>query len=150
MKTKINLIFALAVLMLTLLGWNQSSFSSTSVTISDLKFSTSKDAVPQSDIFCPNDVIYIVSEVRNTSSEHKIKVFLHNADKSSEKPGVIVTNCEEIEVTGETPFNCSVSSENKRFPSGRYKAVAVLFNEDGTREIDRKEGIFEIIDGYSW
>jgi hypothetical protein len=53
-------------------------------------------------------------------------------------------------VTGEFSFNCSVYSEKELFPAGRYKAVAVLLNEDGAKEVDRKEDTFEIIDSYQW
>jgi hypothetical protein len=150
MKTKINLVLALVVLMAASLGMSQSNISFSTANISDLKFGTNNAANPQSEIFGPKDKVYIVSEVQNTQSKHKVKIVFLNDDVKGKEAGSLAADCAEIDVPGEHSFNCSVFSEKGRLPTGRYKAQAVLLSEDGSREIDRREGTFEIVNDYEW
>ena len=153
MKTKINLVLALGLLMLASLGCGRSDengFYFTTANISDLKFGTNKDAKPSSEIFSPKDKIYIVSSVNNTGSKHKVRVVLFYEDVNGEEPGSIVKDFGELDLPGEYSFNCWIYPKRGVLQSGRYRAEAVLLDEDGIREIDRKEGTFDIVDNYEW
>lgn len=148
MKTKFNLILALGLLMFASLGCGESdgnSFYFTTANLSELKFGKNKDASPSSETFSPRDKIYIVSEINNTPSKHKVKAVLYYEDVEGAEPGSVVKDFGELNVPGEYSFNFSVYPRRGEFPTGRYRAEIVLLDEDGEREIDRKEATFDIV-----
>lgn len=149
MKTKINLVLALGVLLLASLGC-ESSISFTTANISDLKFGTNKAADPQSEIFSPRDKIYIVSAVHNTPAKHKVRVVLYYEDVNGEEPGSVAKDFGELNVPGERSFNFSIYAVRGQLPTGLYRAEAILLDEYGTKELDRKEGTFEVAADNEW
>jgi hypothetical protein len=150
MKTKINLVLAIGMLLLASLGCSfQSSenrFSFTSANISDLKFGTNKDARPAGETFSPRDKIYIVSEINNTASKHKVRVVLFYENVKGENPDSIAVDYGELDVPGEYSFYVWVFPKRGNLPIGRYRAEAVLLDEDGSQEIQRKEATFDVAD----
>jgi hypothetical protein len=149
MKTKINLILTLLVLMMASLGC-ESNISFTTANISDLKFGTNKTADPQNGIFSPTDKIYVVSAVHNTPAKHKVEVVLYYDDVNGEEPGSVAKDFGIRDVPGECSFSFSVYAVRGQLPTGLYRAEAILLDEDGTKELDRKEGTFEVLADNEW
>lgn len=152
MKTKINLVLAFGMLLLVSLGCSVSEDGSrvsfTSANISDLKFGRNKGAKPASVTFAPRGDIYIVSRVNNTASKHKVQMVLFYEDVEGEEPDSIAGDFGMLDVPGEYSFNFSISPKGRKMPTGRYRVEAILFDEDGTTEIQRKEAAFEVSEDY--
>jgi hypothetical protein len=115
--------------------------------LSELKFGKNEKANPASETFKPADKIFVVSEVNNTSDKHTVKFRLLFDDVIGQKAGAIVPGTETtVEAPASSAVHFSVEIPGG-FPSGTYKAEAVLFDEDGKKEIDRKEGTFTVAGG---
>ena len=144
MKTNLNLIIGIGFLVLASLACNASF---TTANLSDLKFGKNENASPASDSFKPNDKIYIVSAVNNTSDKHKVRFRLLFDEVKGAKSGELAYNAEkELEVSGASSVYFNVALPNGFVP-GRYKAEAVLLDADGKKELDRKEGTFTVTGG---
>jgi hypothetical protein len=144
MKNNIN--FLIAIGMLTLVSMACSA-SFTTANLSELKFGKNEKANPASESFKPADKIFVVSEVNNTSDKHSVKFRLLFDDVKGQKAGAMVPGAETtIEAPGSSDVHFSVALPGG-FPSGTYKAEAVLFDADGKKEIDRKEGTFTVAGG---
>jgi hypothetical protein len=144
MKNNINFLIAIGMLTLVSLAC---SASFTTANLSELKFGKNEKANPASESFKPADKIFIVSEVNNTSDKHSVKFRLLFDDVKGQKAGAMVPGAETtIEAPGSSDVHFSVALPGG-FPSGTYKAEAVLFDADGKKEIDRKEGTFTVAGG---
>ncbi|HEX8396886.1 MAG TPA: hypothetical protein VF644_05640 [Pyrinomonadaceae bacterium] len=144
MKNNINFLIAIGMLMLVSLAC---SASFTTANLSELKFGKNEKANPASESFKPADKIFVVSEVNNTSDKHSVKFRLLFDDVKGQKAGAMVPGAETtIEAPGSSAVHFSVALPGG-FPSGTYKAEAVLFDADGKKEIDRKEGTFTVAGG---
>ena len=150
MKNKINLLLGLALLVLIALACNVQgdgdSLTLTSARISDLKFGRNREANPPSDTFNSKDQIFIRATIANTSGKHKVKFRLWYDDVKGKKSG------ELLEDIGETDFDLSGDgspfievSRKSGIDVGRYKAEAILLDEEGKKEIDRKVGTFNVV-----
>jgi hypothetical protein len=144
MKNNINFLIAIGMLTLVSLAC---SASFTTANLSELKFGKNEKANPASESFKPADKIFVVSEVNNTSDKHSVKFRLLFDDVKGQKAGAMVPGAETtIEAPGSSDVHFSVALPGG-FPSGTYKAEAVLFDADGKKEIDRKEGTFTVAGG---
>ena len=144
MKNNINFLIAIGMLMLVSLAC---SASFTTANLSELKFGKNEKANPASESFKPADKIFVVSEVNNTSDKHSVKFRLLFDDVKGQKAGAMVPGAETtIEAPGSSDVHFSVALPGG-FPPGTYKAEAVLFDADGKKEIDRKEGTFTVAGG---
>ena len=70
MTNKINSIFALGFLILVSMACN---FNFSTANLSDLKFGKDKTASGASTSFKPEDEIFVVTAVNNTSGKNKVK-----------------------------------------------------------------------------
>ncbi|HEX8568131.1 MAG TPA: hypothetical protein VF648_21000 [Pyrinomonadaceae bacterium] len=144
MKNNINFLIAIGMLTLVSLAC---SASFTTANLSELKFGKNEKANPASESFKPADKIFVVSEVNNTSDKHSVKFRLLFDDVKGQKAGAMVPGAETtIEAPGSSDVHFSVALPGG-FPPGTYKAEAVLFDADGKKEIDRKEGTFTVAGG---
>lgn len=144
MKHNVNFLIAIGMLTLVTLACNASF---TTANLSDLKFGKNEKANPPSESFKPADKIFVVSEVNNTSSKHTVKFRLLFDSVKGQKAGALVPGAETtVEAPGSSAVHFSVAIPGG-FPPGTYKAEAVLLDEDGKKEIDRKEGSFTISGG---
>ncbi|HEX8267533.1 MAG TPA: hypothetical protein VF596_19185 [Pyrinomonadaceae bacterium] len=144
MKNNINFLIAIGMLMLVSMAC---SASFTTANLSELKFGKNEKANPASQSFKPADKIFVVSEVNNTSDKHSVKFRLLFDDVKGQKAGAMVPGAETtIEAPGSSDVHFSVALPGG-FPSGTYKAEAVLFDAEGKKEIDRKEGTFTVAGG---
>lgn len=143
MTNKINSIFALGILILALMACN---FNFTTANLSELKFSKDKDASSPSTNFKPEDEIFAVTAVNNTSSKNKVKFRLLFDKVEGAQTGAVAYKLEkelEVEDSRQVWFTFSVPTG---FVPGTYKVEAVLTGEDG-KEIDRKTGSFTVAGG---
>lgn len=141
MKNNINFLIAIGILTLVTLACNASF---TTANLSGLKFGKNEKANPSSETFKPADKIFVVSEVNNTSSKHQVKFRLLFDNVKGQKSGAPVPGAEKtLEAPGSSAVHFSVAIPGG-FPPGTYRAEAVLLDEDGAKEIDRKEGTFTI------
>ncbi|MDQ4120166.1 MAG: hypothetical protein M3209_01705 [Acidobacteriota bacterium] len=146
MKNNINLLIAIGILTLVTLACNASF---TTANLSDLKFGKNEKAEPPSNSFKPNDKIFVVSEVNNTSSKHTVKFRLLFDNVKGQKAGAPVPGAEKaLEAPGASAVHFSVLIPGG-FPPGSYRTEAVLLDEDSEKEIDRKEGTFTVSGGAS-
>ena len=144
MKNNINFLIAVSLLALVSLACNASY---TTANLSDLKFGKNEKANPASTSFKPADKIFVVSEVNNTSSKHTVKFRLLFDDVKGQKAGAPIPGAEAtVEAPGSSDVHFNVAIPGG-FPPGTYRAEAVLLDEDGKKEIDRKEGTFMIAGG---
>jgi len=143
MTNKINFLAALAILILVSLAC---SFSTAN--LSEIKLGKDKSASSPSTKFKPEDKIFMVTSVNNTSGKNKVKFRLLFDDVEGAKSGSVAYKAEEeLEVEGsrEVHFSFSVASG---IVSGNYITEAVLLGEDG-KEFDRKTATFTVSDGTS-
>lgn len=140
MTNKINSIIALGILILASMACN---FSYSTANLSDLKFGKDKDASSPTTTFKPEDEIYAVTAVNNTSGKNKVNFRLLFDEVEGAKPGAVAYKVEkELEVDGSRPLWLNFSVPGGMVP-GTYKVEAVLSGEDG-KEHDRKVSSFTV------
>ena len=140
MTNKINLLFAVGVLTLISMACN---FNYSTANLSDLKFGKDKDASAPSTTFKPEDEIFAVTSVNNTSDANKVKFRLLFDDVEGGKSGTVAYKVEkELAVEGSRAIWLNFSVPGGMLP-GSYKVEAVLTSKDGT-EHDRKTANFTI------
>jgi hypothetical protein len=143
MTNKISSILVLGFLMMALTAC---SFSFSTANLSDLKFGKDKNASSASTSFKPEDEIFAVTAVNNTSGKNKVKFRVLFDKVDGAQTGTVAYKLDkDLEVEESRPvwFNFSLPSG---FASGSYKVETVLTNEDG-KELDRKAGNFTVIGG---
>ena len=140
MTNKINSIFALGFLILVSMACN---FSVSTANLSDLKFGKDKDASGASTSFKPEDEIFVVTAVNNTSDKNKVKFRILFDKVEGEQAGTVAYKLDKelaVEDSRAVWFNFSL---DEGFAPGTYKAEVVLTGEDG-KEFDRKTGNFTV------
>ncbi len=135
MRSKINLIIAVGVLVFIAMACNASF---TTANISSFNFGKNEKADPPTTTFNTGDKVYAVAMVSNTSSKHKMrfKVFYENVQGKNK--GEEAMN-KELDFEGARPvylfFDVPVP--------GEFKVEATLFDDSG-KEIDKKSGTFTV------
>ena len=135
MKSKINLIIAVGVLVFIAMACNASF---TTANISSFNFGKNEKAEPPTTTFNTGEKVYAVATVANTSSKHKMrfKVFYENVQGKTK---------------GEEAMNKDIDFEGARpvylffdvpIP-GYFKVEATLLDESG-KEVDKKSGTFTV------
>ena len=140
MTNKINLIFALGFLILVSMACN---FNFSTANLSDLKFGKDKTASGASTSFKPEDEIFVVTAVNNTSGKNKVKFRILFDKVEGEQTGTVAYKLDKelaVEDSRAIWFNFSLA---EGFAPGTYKAEVVLTGEDG-KEFDRKTSNFTI------
>lgn len=131
MKSKINLIFAVSVLILVSLAC---SGSFTTANIGSFNFGKNEDANPPTTTFNVGEKIFAVANVANTSGKHKLKFKISFENVQGKGKG-------EEALTKDIDFEGSRAvflNFNAPLP-GEYKLDAALLDESG-KEIDKKSG----------
>ncbi len=135
MKSKINLIIAVGLLVFIAMACNASF---TTANISSFNFGKNEKAEPPTTTFNTGEKVYAVTVVSNTSSKHKMrfKVFYENVQGKTK---------------GEEAMNKDIDFEGARpvylyfdvpIP-GDFKVEATLLDESG-KEVDKKSGTFTV------
>lgn len=133
MKTKINSLIAVSVLIFIAMACNASF---TTANISSFNFGKNDKAEPPTTTFDVGDKVYAVATVSNTSSKHKLKFKVTPPDKSAAPVE------KEFDFTGAASVNLYFNA----VLAGEWKVDAVLLDEDG-KEIDKKSGTITVKGG---
>jgi hypothetical protein len=113
-------------------------FSASTANISGLKIGKDKAANTESSTFGPNDTVYAVATISNSSSKVKVKGRLVPEDSPGEKgPEDTV----ELPSSGTATFTFTPPAAG--FPPGKYKIEVIMMNEDGEQK-DTKSGTFTV------
>ena len=131
MKSKINLMLALGVLVFIAMACNASF---TTANISSFTFGKNDKAEPASTTFNVGEKVFAVAVVSNAMSKIKVRFKVESTSGSSQPP---LTQEVELASAGRAFL------EVTKLPPGEYKAEAVLFDESG-KEIDKKSGTFSV------
>lgn len=130
MKTKINAIIAIGVLVFIAMACNASF---TTANISSFNFGKNDKADPATTSFNQGEKIFAVAVVSGAMGKHKVRFKVESATGS----GSPLTR--EIELPGSGSAFLEVTS----IPGGEYKAEATLLDESG-KEVDKKTGTFSV------
>jgi hypothetical protein len=133
MKTKINLIVALASLAF---AFSACSFSTAN--ISELKFGKNETANPAATSFNVGEKIFAVAVVSNSMGKHKVKFNLKYENVAGKGKGESFGK-PELEVDGDSQAYVNF---NSNLP-GDYSVEAVLVDEQG-KELSKKSGTIKI------
>lgn len=114
----------------------------TTAKLGDLKFGTTQEANPARDTFKPRDEIYTVAKIVNSGTKQRVRFYLYTDDVKGQKLGTLVLQ-KEVEDDGSSSVWWHFS-RREGIPVGRYKVEAVLMDEEGKTEIDRKAATFNI------
>ena len=128
MKTKINLIMAVSVLVFIAIAC---SFSTAN--ISSFSFGKNDTAEPASTTFNQGEKVFAVANIANAMGKHKVKFKVESASGG----GQPLTK--EIDMPGSGRAFLEVTN----LTGGEYKAEAVLVDEAG-KELDKKTGTFTV------
>lgn len=134
MKSKINLIIALGVLVFIAMACNASF---TTANISSFNFGKNDKAEPATTTFNFGEKVYAVAMVSNTSSKHKMRFNFESVSNNGVKP----LN-KELDFEGSRPVFLELTIP----AGGEYKVEAILFDESG-KELDKKSGTFTVKGG---
>ena len=130
MKTKINSVLALSVLIFIALACNASF---TTANISSFNFGKNDKAEPATTSFNQGEKIYAVAIVSNAMSKVKVRFKVESASGG----GSPLTKEVELESSGKAFLEITT------IPGGDYKAEAILLDESG-KEVDKKSGTFTV------
>ena len=134
MKSKINLMLALGVLVFIAMACNASF---TTANISSFSFGKNDKAEPATTTFNMGEKVYAVAMVSNTSSKHKMRFNFENVSNNGVKPMT-----KELDFEGSRPVYLELTIP----AGGEYKVEATWFDESG-KEIDKKSGTFTVKGG---
>ena len=134
MKSKINLMLALGVLVFIAMACNASF---TTANISSFNFGKNDKADPATTTFNMGEKVYAVAMVSNTSSKHKMRFNFESVSNNGVKPLT-----KELDFEGSRPVFLELTIP----AGGEYKVEATLFDESG-KEIDKKSGTFTVKGG---
>lgn len=140
-SSKSNLILSLACLLVATLACN---FSATTANLSSLKVSKEKSASTETSTFAPNDTVYIVAQVSNTSDKHKVTSRILFDDVQGESSGTPVQGAEvTIDVPGAAAATFTLTPPVSGWPGGKYKVEVTMKDENG-KQIDQKTTGFTV------
>ncbi len=134
MKSKINLIIAVGVLIFITMACNASF---TTANISSFSFGKNDKADPATTTFNFGEKVYAVAIVSNTSSKHKMRFNFESVSGNGVKPLT-----KELDFEGSRPVFLELTIP----AGGEYKVEATLFDESG-KEVDKKSGTFTVKGG---
>lgn len=130
MKTKINALLAICVLVFIALACNASF---TTANISSFNFGKNDKAEPATTSFNQGEKIFAVAIVSNAMSKVKVRFKVESASGG----GTPLTKEIELEGSGRAFLEITGTS------GGDYKAEATLLDESG-KEVDKKSGTFTV------
>ncbi|MDQ3129150.1 MAG: hypothetical protein M3Q99_00110 [Acidobacteriota bacterium] len=135
MKTKINLIIALAFLVFALTACN---FSFSTASISSLNFGKNEKAAPPAASFDVGEKVFAVAEVANAMGNYKMKFNVSYENVPGKNKGESAFT-KDINFEGSVPVILSLTLP---LP-GEYKIEAILSDEQD-KELDRKSGTMTV------
>lgn len=130
MKTKINSIIAIGILIFIAMACNASF---TTANISSFNFGKNDKAEPATTSFNQGEKVYAVAIVSNAMSKVKVRFKVESASGG----GTPLTKEVELEGSGRAFL------EITEIAGGDYKAEAILLDESG-KEVDKKSGTFSV------
>lgn len=133
MKTKINAIIALAVLVFIAMACNASF---TTANISSFNFGKNDKAEPATTSFNEGEKIYAVAAVSGVMGKYKVRF------KVESTSGGAQPLTKEVEMPGSGTAYLEITNSI----AGEYKAEAALLDESG-KEVDKKTGTFSVKGG---
>jgi hypothetical protein len=137
-----NLALALGVILAAALACN---YSFTTANVSKLKLGKDKDAKTEASSFGPNDTVYGVASISNTSDKHKVKIRLLYDDVKGQDSGKLFPGTEASSVfdgAGDVPLNFTPPAGG--WANGRYKVEFTLYDEAGDKQVDQKTTTFNV------
>lgn len=143
-KSRSNLVLGLGFILVTVLACN---YSFTTANISSLKVSKEKSAAAETSSFGPNDTVYAVAQISNTSDKHKVTGRILYDDVKGQDSGKLVPGAETtIDVTGAAAATFTLSPPPVGWPNGKYK-VEVTMKDEAGKQIDQKTTTFNVSGG---
>ncbi len=130
MKTKINSIIAIGILVFIVMACNASF---TTANISSFNFGKNDKADPATTSFNAGEKIFAVAAISGAMGKYKVKFKVENTAGG----GTPLTK--EVDMPGSGTAYLEITSA----PGGEYKAEAVLVDETG-KEVDKKSGTFSV------
>jgi hypothetical protein len=133
-----NLALGLGLILAAALACN---FNVSTANISSIKIGKDDKATTETATFGPNDKIFIIATLSNTSDKWKMKCRLYVDDVAGQKSGELVPGSEiekELPSAGTMTFTYTGA-----LPNGKYKAEVSMINDKG-EEKDKKSGTFTV------
>lgn len=130
MKTKINSILAICVLVFIALACNASF---TTANISSFNFGKNDKAEPATTSFNAGDKVFAVATISGVMGKYKVRFKVESASGGGQP----------LTKDVEMPGNGTAYLEITNTAGGEYKAEAVLLDESG-KEVDKKTGTFSV------
>jgi hypothetical protein len=134
MKTKINSIIAIGILIFIAMACNASF---TTANISSYNFGKNNSANPPTTNFEVTDKIYCVAVVSGAMGKHKMRFKMEPVSKNDVQPLT-----KDIDFEGSRPVYLELTVPT----GGEYKVEATLLDESG-KEVDKKSGTFTVKGG---
>ena len=135
MKTKINAILAITVLVFIALACNASF---TTANISKFDFGKNEKAEPATTSFNEGDKVYAVATLSGVMGKYKVRFKVENTSGGGQPM------TKDVEMPGDGTAYLEISN----VAGGEYKAEAALLDESG-KEVDKKSGTFSVKGGSS-
>ena len=137
-----NLALALSVILVAALACN---YSFTTANVSKLKLGKDKDAKTETDKFGPNDTVYGVATISNTSNKQKVKIRLLYDDVKGQDSGKLFPGTEASSVingASDVPLNFTPPAGG--WSNGRYKVEFTMYDEAGDKQVDQETATFTV------
>lgn len=145
-KSRWNFALGLGFILVAALACN---YSFTTANISNVKVSKEKSAATETSSFGPNDTVYAVAQISNTSDKHKITGRILYDDVKGQDSGKPVPGAETtIDVPGAASATFTLSPPTVGWPNGKYK-VEVTMKDDSGKQVDQKSVTFSVSGGES-
>lgn len=136
MKTKINAIIAISVLVFIAMACNASF---TTANISSLNFGKNDKAEPATSNFSEGDKVFVVAGVSGVMGKYKVRFKVESTSGGGVQP---------LTKDVDMPGSGTAYLEIPNVPGGEFKAEAALLDESG-KEVDKKSGTFSVKGGSS-
>jgi hypothetical protein len=137
-----NLALALSVILVVALACN---YSFTTANISKLKLGKDKDVKTETDKFGPNDTVYGVATISNTSSKQKVKIRLLYDDVKGQDSGKLFPGTEASSViNGASDVPLNFTPPPGGWSNGRYKVEFTMHDEAGNKQVDQETATFTV------
>ncbi len=131
MKTKINSIIAIGILVFIAMACNASF---TTANISSFNFGKNEKGEPSTTSFNEGDKVYCVATLSGVMGKYKVRF---KVEPSSGSPMT-----KDVDMPGDGTAYLEISN----VAGGEYKAEAALLDESG-KEVDKKSGTFSVKGG---
>lgn len=121
------------------------NYSFTTANVSKLKLGKDKNVSTETDKFSPNDTVYGVATISNTSNKQKVKIRLLYDDVKGQESGKLFPGTEASSViNGASDVPLNFSPPPNGWANGRYKVEFTMFDEDGNKQVDQKTATFNV------